>query len=281
MTLDTILALICYLAASFILFAVGKFVYGLFHRDINVGAELVERDNLAFAISHTGYLSGLVIAIGGALSGPSVEIIMDLYDILVYGLLSILLLNFSIMLCDKIILRKFSTRKEIIDDRNAGTGIVEAAISVGTGLIIFAAVSGEGGSIITALGYWLIGQVVLILVSIIYNLITPYDIHEHIEKDNVAVGVGFAGAILAISNIIRSALMGDFYSWTDTFSELWLILIIGLLSLPVVRFLTDKILLPGRKLTDEMVNQEHPNVGAALIVGFAYIGGSLFICWSL
>ncbi len=281
MTLDTILTLIFYLAASFVLFAVGKLIYSLFHRDINVGSELVEKDNLAFAISHAGYFSGMVIAIGGALSGPSMEIIMDLYDILIYGLLSIILLNISLFICDKIILSKFSTRKEIIEDQNAGTAVVEAAVSIGTGLIIFAAVSGEGGSIVTALGYWAIGQIVMLLVTVVYNLITPYDIHEHIEKDNVAAGVGFAGAILALSNVIRSALMGDFYSWTETFSDLWLYLVVGLISLPVVRFLADKILLPGRKLTDEIVNQEKPNVGAAVIAAFAYIGGSMFICWSL
>ena len=56
---------------------------------------------------------------------------------------------------------------------------------------------------------------------------------------------------------------------------------IGLVLLPLARFLADKILLPGQKLTDEIVNQERPNHGAALIEAFAYIGGSILICWSL
>jgi len=55
---------------------------------------------------------------------------------------------------------------------------------------------------------------------------------------------------------------------------------IGLLILPVVRFVTDKILLPGQNLTDEIVNQEKPNIGAAIIEAFAYIGGSALIIWS-
>jgi hypothetical protein len=48
-----------------------------------------------------------------------------------------------------------------------------------------------------------------------------------------------------------------------------------------MRLVTDKILLPGERLTDEIVNQEKPNVGAALVEAFAYIGGSVLITWCL
>ena len=35
------------------------------------------------------------------------------------------------------------------------------------------------------------------------------------------------------------------------------------------------------QLTDEIINQEKPNVGAALVEAFAYIGGSVLITWAL
>ncbi|MEM7109994.1 MAG: DUF350 domain-containing protein, partial [Bacteroidota bacterium] len=38
---------------------------------------------------------------------------------------------------------------------------------------------------------------------------------------------------------------------------------------------------PGQNLTDEIVNQEDPNCGAALVEAFAYIGGSVLITWAL
>ncbi|MCH8012149.1 MAG: DUF350 domain-containing protein [Candidatus Marinimicrobia bacterium] len=281
MSLDKILTLVVYLIISFFLFYIGKIAYRLFHPNFDINSELVEKDNFAFALSYTGYFIGLVIVIGGSIIGQSEGLIEDLTDILIYGILSIILLNFSIFVNDRFILRKFSVTKEIIDDQNAGTGVVEAAICISSGLIIFSAVSGEGGSIFTAVGYWIIGLVVMVIVSIIYNLMTPYDIHEHIEQDNVAVGIGFAGALIAIGNIIRAALMGDFFNWIDTLNDIWLPLIIGLIFLPIVRLLADKILLPGRKLTDEIINQEKPNHGAAIIEAFAYIGSSMFITWSL
>ena len=110
---------------------------------------------------------------------------------------------------------------------------------------------------------------------------TPYDIHEHIEKNNVAVAIGAGGALLAIANLIRFALMHDFVDWYTTVEFVAVDVGIGLFFLPIARWIADRILLPGQKLTDEIINQEHPNNGAALVEAFAYIGGSVLLTWSL
>jgi uncharacterized membrane protein YjfL (UPF0719 family) len=279
--LDTALTTLVYLASCFILFLIGKLVYQLFQRKIKVAYELVENDNFAFAIAHTGYFIGLLLAIGAAVIGPSNGLLQDLIDIFIYGLLSILLMNLSIVLNDKLILRKFHAYKEIIEDKNCGTGVIEGANAVATGLILLGAIPGEGGGIVTALIYWALGQVLLVVTGLVYEAITPYKIHEEIEKDNVAAGIGFAGALISIGNLIRFGLSGDFVSWQVTLSNVGIDVVIGLLLLPLVRFLADKILLPGRNLTDEIVNQENPNMGASLIEAFAYIGGSVLITWTL
>ncbi|WP_282126667.1 DUF350 domain-containing protein [Marinifilum flexuosum] len=276
---------VVYIAVAFAIFLIGKFVYQLLHPSFKVKEELVKKDNFAFAIAHVGYYVGLLLAIGSAIVGPSNGLVNDIIDIAVYGLLAIVLLNCSIFLSDYLILRNFSIRKEIIEDQNAGTGIIEGAVSVASGLIIFGAVSGESGDmlfgILTAVVFWAFGQLALILTTRFYNWITPYNIHEHIEKDNVAVGIGFAGAIIAIGNLIRFGLVGDFEGWLPSFTETGFELVVGLILLPVMRLITDKILLPGEKLTDEIINQERPNVGAALVEAFAYIGGSVLITWCL
>ncbi|MGL1885263.1 MAG: DUF350 domain-containing protein [Reichenbachiella sp.] len=283
--IDGILATFVFLIASFVLFFVGKLVYQLFHPKFNISHELVEKDNFAFSVAYVGYFIGLLLAIGSAMMGESTDIVTDLIDVAIYGGLSIVLLNLSIIVNDKLILNKFNVEKEIIEDHNVGSGVVEGAIGVSTGLIILGAIHGEGfgagGPIVTALLYWLIGMALLYVTSLVYNLITPYDIHEHIEKKNVAVGIGFAGALIAIANLVRFALMHDFESWIVTLQDVGIDVAIGLVFLPIVRVLTDKILLPGQNLTDEIVNQEHPNNGAALVEAFAYIGGSVLITWAL
>ncbi len=279
--IDAILTTVVYLSSSFALFFIGKYLYQLFHRGYNVKDELVEKDNLAFALAHTGYFIGLILAIGGVMMGETAGLLMDLLYIGVYGLLSLVLLNLSIIINDKIILRKFSVRKEICEDQNEGTGLLEGASSIATGLIIMGSVYGEGGWIDTVLIYWVIGQALLILTSFVYNWITPFDVHEHIEKDNVAVGVAMAGAIIAIGNLVRHGLMHDFENWWVTAEYIAIDAGIGLVFLPIARLIADKILLPGRNLTDELVNQDKPNIGAGVIEAFAYVGGSVLICWSL
>ncbi len=276
---------VVYIALTFLIFFIGKMIYQLLHPSFNLEKELVKKDNLAFALSNVGYYAGLLIAIGGAIVGPSKGLINDMIEIGVYGVLAIILLNISVFISDKLILSRFSVRKEIIEDQNEGTGVVEGAVSVASGLIIFGAVTGESTSlafgILTAVVFWLVGQIALILITYVYNAITPYNIHEHIEKDNVAVGIGFAGAIIAIGNLICFGISGTFEGWLDTLMGAGLEIIVGIILLPVMRFVTDKILLPGERLTDEIVNQEKPNIGAAIIEAFSYIGGSVLITWCL
>ena len=279
--IDSSLKALIYLGACFALFLIGKLVYKVFHWRINFTSELVFKDNFAFSVSLVGYYLGLLLAIGGAFLGDSKGLMTDLIELAIYGSMAIVLLNISSILNQKLILYKFSIEKEIVTDRNTGTGVVIAANHIANGLILLGALSGEGGGIDTAIVFWLVGQVTLILTAKFYNFIVPYSIHEHIEKDNVAVGIGFAGALVAIANIIRNAIMHDFEGWYFASIDLLVGVIVGIILLPLVRFLTDKILLPGRRLTDEIVNQDEPNTGAALFEAFAYIGGSVLISWCI
>jgi uncharacterized membrane protein YjfL (UPF0719 family) len=115
--IDAILTTVVYLGSSFALFFIGKYLYQIFHRGYNVKEELVEKDNLAFALAHTGYFIGLVLAIGGIMMGETAGLLMDLLYIGIYGAIALILLNLSIIINDKIILRKFSVKKEITEDK--------------------------------------------------------------------------------------------------------------------------------------------------------------------
>jgi len=290
LALDTLI----YIASAFILFFIGKTAYGIVYKNIDVKSELVKKDNLAFALANVGFYIGLLLAIGSVIIGPSYGIVMDVLDIFIFGILAIILLLLSAIIMDKVILAKFSTTKEIVEDQNAGTGVVVAANFIASGLIIMGAMIGEGKNFfpemaggyiisgaVTAIVFWITGQLVMILAAWFYNLITPYSIHEHIEKDNVAVGIGFAGALVAMAILISHATSGDFISWQDNYLKVLTEVIIGFIFLPAVRLVADKILLPGEHLTDEIINQEKPNIGAAIIEAFAYVGGAVLITWCL
>ncbi len=283
--LDGILTSLIYILSGFFLFLLGKLAYQLFNPKVNTAHELVEADNLAFAFAHVGYFAGLLLAIGSAFTGESEGLVTDLGNIAIYGVLSIILLNLSRIINNKVILSKFDLKHEILEKHSVGSGIIQGANGIATGMVVLGAISGEGfgegGPIVNVLIYWVIGQVILFIASKAYDFITPYSFQEHASKGNVAVSIGYAGAIIAIANLVRNALTHDFVSWLITFEDVAFEVILGLAFLPLARLFCDKILLPGQNLTDELINQEKPNIGAALVEGFSYIGGSLLIVWAL
>ncbi|MFA8300399.1 MAG: DUF350 domain-containing protein [Hyphomicrobiales bacterium] len=276
---------VIYLIEGLVLITIAKLVYGIVRPKINVKSELVDKDNFSFSLAHVGYFIGLIIALGGIMSGTSYGLVQDILDLCIYGILVIILLNLGIWLNDKLVFGKLSLRREIIEDRNEGAGVIEAANAIASGLIIYGAILGESESYLNGILYtvifWAIGQVLLVITSKIYNLITPYDVFGEIERDNVAVGVGFAGTTIAIGNLICYAISADGATIGELVFNILFYTIFGLILLPLARTFCDVVLLPGRKLTDEIVNQEKPNVGAAVIEAFAYIASSVLIIWSI
>ncbi len=279
MNLDILVTGIILIAAFFILFYIGKIFNDIIHREFKLNYELTERDNVSLAIAMVGYYTGISLAIGGSLLGPSHGIVADLIDLTLYGLMGIVLVNISWFLCDKLILFKFKISDELIRDQNKGTGAVSAAMSIASGFILYGSIQGQGGSVWTVLAFWGMGQGVLVVAGLLYELITPYSIHDEIEKDNVAAGVSFAGAIIGIGIIIGLAADADFESWYDNTFDFLTYAAVGLVMLPIIHFLTDKVLLPGVTLRDEIAGQEVPNVGAAFIEAFSYIIAAFVFYW--
>ena len=276
MSVNQILPGFLYLAVVLVLLVIGKWVYDGLHRRFVLRTELVEKDNLAVALAVAGYYLGLVIVLGGVVSGPaSFNVLDDVIGLVIFGLLGIVLLNLSAWINDKVVFSKFDNEKEIVEDRNAGMGAVEGGNYVAVGLITAGAMSGEGG-VLPGLVFWVLGLVALIVAGLLYDKITSYELHEQIEKDNVAVGVAFAGVLVGFGNIIRLAGDGDFVSWNESLTEFGYYTVVGLILLPFVRIFADKVLLPGASLSDELV-QDRPNLGAGFIEAVSYLAASMLI----
>ena len=265
-----------YLAVVLGLLVLGKWLYDVLHRRFVLRTELVEKDNLAVALAVSGYYLGLVIVLGGVVSGPaSFSVVDDVIGLVIFGVLGTVLLNLSAWVNDAVVFSKFDNEREIVEDRNAGMGAVEAGNYVAVGLITAGAMSGEGG-LVPGLVYWFAGLVALIVAGLLYAKMTSYDLHDEIEKDNAAVGVAFAGVLIGFGNIIRLAGEGDFVSWNQSLTEFGYYTVVGLFLLPFVRLFADKVLLPGASLSDELV-KDRPNLGAGVLEAVSYVAASMLI----
>lgn len=265
---------------SVILLSIGRFVFTIMYPRCNVREELVDKDNPAMAITLAGYVLGMALAIGGSLVGPNLTIRLAFYDLMIYGPLAIVLMICSHFIADKLILRQFDAVKEIVEDRNCGTGIIVAANHIAMGLIVYGAIAGEG-TLLTAFVFWLLGQVALIVATWFYSRILPFDIHKEIERDNVAAGVAFAGVLVATGNIVRFAIQGNFVSWERDLVFFAVVMSLGAILLPLSRVIVERVMLSGRKLMDELVKQDVPNIGAAIIESTIYLALSFLIGWSV
>jgi uncharacterized membrane protein YjfL (UPF0719 family) len=258
-----------FLALFAVLFVVGKWLNDLIS-SYSVDQELTKHDNPALAISTAGYYLGIIIVFIGAFIGPSTTLLWDLLLVGGYGLGGVVLLFVSRVINHRLILRGFSAKRELIEDQNPGTGAVLFGSYVASALIVAGSIQGEGGGPITALAFWGFGQVALIAFTWIYDWIAPYSLLDEIEKDNVAAGVGFAGALVAIGIIVMRAVSGDFNGWAEDLQYLsWNVLLV-FVYLIGVRFFFDKVVIPRHDLNLEIARDR--NVGAGLLEGAVSIG---------
>ncbi|MCI4671548.1 MAG: DUF350 domain-containing protein [Bacteroidia bacterium] len=261
--LETILYNSGFVLLYLIIFFVGKWLKGTFS-SYKLDEQLTQYDNNAVSVSVAGYFIGLTAIFLGAINGPSSSNFVDDYlNVTAYSLGGIFLLNISRIINGKLILYKFSVDKEIIKDQNPGTGVVEAGVYVASGLIISGAISGEGGSPLTALIYYLIGQACLVLFAFLYIRTSSYAVHEEIEKDNTAAGLGFSGGLISIGIILMKAVSGDFYGWKKDLTDLGLDILLVFIYLLAIRLIFDRLILRDSDLNTEIANDQ--NLGAGLL----------------
>ncbi len=270
------------IAIGFLLFWLGQLAYRkLFRRRMGLNLELFVKDNPAVAIALVGYYFGIVIALGGVLDKTLSILPENLLNLASYGCLVILLMLAGAWVGDRLILKHFDCHREIIQERNIGAAFVEAGNHIANGLILNASLGGEGGNLLVGFACWLIGLGVLVLASVVYPRFAKYNVFREIEKrNNPAAGIACAGLLVATGNIVRIAFAPEFQDWVSSFRVYGLNLWFCLALLVAIRWLADLILVPGVKISDEIVNQEVPNLGAGLIEAFAYIAASFLIAWS-
>lgn len=268
---DSIRALV-FLGLAIVMFIVSKMV-----KDLTTPYKIDEelgKSNLAVSISLAGYLFATMMVLMAAFFGKDHDLWTDIQNFLIYAVLGIVLLNVARFINDYVILRKFSNTKELVEDRNAGTGAVEFGTYLASGLIVAGSIYGEGGGILTALAFFALGQLALILFSFVYDWITPFDLHHEIEQDNVAAGVAFGGTYIALGIILFNGLLGDFTGWAGSLANFGINTAVAFIFLPLVRLTLDKVLLTRIDL-NQAISQDR-NIAVSVVemafaVSFALI----------
>ena len=274
---------VMYLVVTGLVLYVGKLVNDWL-TPYKLNEQLTEVDNKAVALSFSGYILALGIILWGILSTDSSipptgsmsrDLIANLVDTAIWGGIGIVLLQIARLINDKILLYQFNNTKELVEDQNVGTGAVQCGTYIGSAFIIRAALSGEAAesflvSLTSTLVFFILGQLAFILFSKLYQIVSRYDLHGEIEKDNVAAGVSFGMTLTAVGIVLSGYILRS-----DSIVGLALWFVLSAFLLLVLRYVVDKLLLPG-KILDEEISQDR-NWGAALVEGSAVLGLALIL----
>lgn len=273
-----------FLLACLFLFFIAKLIFKLFNPSINTNDELINKDNIAFYISYLTYFLGIVMVIGGVMNSEgSGNFWNELYLCGIYGFLGIIILNISSILMDKVFHPKISFWEAIIKHKSISIGILKGGNYLSTGIIIGGIMLTEVDNPVEALIFLGIAIIIASFAFIYYNLIMSFSVRNEIYNGNIAVALSSAGVQIAFAILIHSAFQIEHTSWQDSLVNIGIDVAGGIIILPIIRFIVDKLFLPKRNMTDEMINQEVPNLGLGLFEASAYIGGALLFvwCWNL
>lgn len=243
---------------------------------------LVKADNPAMGIAIAGYVFGVVIITTAVMRGEgSGDLLRDGLIALAYGAGGVLFLAFISLFGFKLF--HSVDYLEEIEKRNVAVGIVAAGRFVATGLVIAGTISGDskGGTVLTALIFFLVGQLALIAIARLYRLLTNYNDTQEFVGGNVAAAISYAGVMVGIGVAVGSGLRGDFIDYETSFLGFGKSLLVILSFYPIRQFLVQGVLLGGGfalrggKL-DEEVSKDR-NVGASVIEATAYIATAILV----
>ena len=290
-----------YVALGIVVLYIAKWVLD-FVTPYHVGDQLGEKSNNALGLSIAGYFLGVIIVFVAVLYTPftaggeyewqfNADFGYDVLEVFLYSLGAIAVLNLTRFLVDRLVLFKFNVEKEVIEDQNAGSGAVEMAVYIAVSLVIASSLAGYDATplgavapsivdeLIRSVAFFLLGMAVLVLYALFHQVITAYDIHDEIEKDNVAVGVVMAANLIAIAIVIFKAVTGEFVGWSESLISFVTFAVIGFVLLLVVQWIIDKAIFPKVKIADELAGAR--NVGMAFVVGAIVISASLVLFFAI
>ncbi len=293
------------------LLLIARVLYGVLAR-FDVDHELTEADNPAVGPALFGFLGGVTIVLAGllgtdgaALDDP-IGIAWDLSEFMGWGLMAIVLLKLSGWLNDKLLLRGFENKKELVDDRNLGVGATLCGSYLASGLVLAGALTGVVDpellpdeatrldrlthEVMSGLTFFALGQVALIVFGVLYRVMQPTDVLRAIEEDyvgkdgrtrggNAAAGIALGGNLTALGLVLFGAARADFIGWADNLIEFGIAAGVGIVLLVLWRFFVDKVMLGKADLAKEIYVDRNTN--AALLETASVIGMAMVLVFVL
>lgn len=178
--------------------------------------QLMVKDNPALWIRFGAFLFAATISFFGVVTPTGLGLEQDLNMITKYLLVIMVGLFVSLKVNDYLILPTFDNNAEVVREKNVAVAIVEGSTYIATGLnfsgALHGALQGMGGGFLVSLGWFCIGQVILIALSLLYRSVMR-GMDDALNTHDYACALPLAGFLLSAGLALRTAVYGEFHGW--------------------------------------------------------------------
>lgn len=241
------LYLILVLFGFVILLWFAKKVQDLFEKNLDYDIE--ENDNYFAALNRSGYLIGVGIALLGAfLSHKNTAH----YDWFIFEVIQIVVF---LQVANKFTTNYLLAGIKIKAHNNLTNGLVIFGVNMSTGIIAYGAFSGLGGEWYNPVVFFIIGQVLLIIVARLHQkfIAKNWNLAKSLENHNIGAGLLLMASLLSIAIIIAGATSGDSQGFKIDIFNFSISMTTGLILVLVVLLHTiDWLFLPNTTIGKEI-----------------------------
>lgn len=275
--IDATLNGLAYLAVALFWIVIAKFVQNKL--DHTSEHEIHEQSNFAVALHRAGLYLALPLGLMGAIVGPSQGLARDIQILFLDGAVLTVLLLAAGAFSDRMLIPNLDNRKAIREG-NVAVALVDFGVFIATGLIAKGAFAGEGGGIASAVIFFLLGQLALLLFALAYEKFTSFHSVEQIRDGNVAAALMVASMVLALGIVLSTSIAGPFTGWGVDLTSFALSAAGGMAALLLLLWPVEKLFLNGTSLQVEIERDRNiasVAVAASVQIALAIMVSAIFI----
>ncbi|MFK5894023.1 MAG: DUF350 domain-containing protein [Pseudomonadota bacterium] len=243
-------------------------------QQLDANHAIAEENNLALAMRRAGLYLAITLGMFGAIVGPSQGLLADIKILMIDGALITLFIFIAQQVNDKLILPGVKNI-HALKEQNLAVGFTEFGSYIATGIIAMACFTGEGGGFVSSIVFFIIGQLVLIISTQVYEKSTSWNVKENICNANTSAGLMLGGIMIAISIAIYGSISGDFNNWQSDLINFAVSASIAITLLIIASKLIDILFLTGTNVATEI--ERDKNSAAIAIVVAIKIAAALMI----
>ena len=232
--------------------------------------EMLFRDNPALALRYALFVIAVVFAMLGIFDRAQGDFGAWLFT--QHALLVVILVYLSRYLNDWLILYHFSNNREVVQEKNAAVAVVEGATYLASAYVIAGAFYDWENGLWIALVWFFIGQVMLILLALLYR-VAGKGVDAALDEQNLAVGISLASFLLSGGMVCGAVISGPSQGWRSDMITIALYLSAWVFLMLMAHFISDKLTFRSSRLGEEVMEQR--NIAAALFKAVIFISLTL------